>query len=91
VDELRKAGSFKDAWRYGIHGFNCFNKVLLAKQRWRLMQNTDSITSKILMAKYYFGGTILKTHIENRPSFAWRSIHGVYDLVKRPGLILKHY
>lgn len=38
----------------------CFNKTLLAKQVWRLMQNTDSITSKILMVKYYPGIRILE-------------------------------
>jgi hypothetical protein len=34
------------------------------------MQNKDNIASKIIMAKYYLGGTILEAQLGKRPSYA---------------------
>jgi hypothetical protein len=55
-----KHGVSKAREGMGFRDLICFNKTLLAKQCWRLMQNKDSIASKIIMAKYYLGGTILE-------------------------------
>jgi hypothetical protein len=78
VSKARKGMGFRNLIR--------FNKTLLAKQCRCLMQNKDSIASKIIMAKYYLGGTILKKQLGKTPSYAWWSIYRSCDLVKH-GLI----
>jgi hypothetical protein len=70
----------------GFRDFKCFNKALLAKQNWRLWKNPDSLVAQLMKAKYYPGKTLLEAKLGRRPSFAWRSIHGSCDLLKK-GLI----
>lgn len=53
-----------------------FNKALLAKQIWRLLQNPTSLAARIIRAKYYPSKTVLEAKLGNRPSFALRSING---------------
>ena len=60
----------------GFKDLHSFNKVLLAKQSWRLWKTLDSFLSKIMEGKYYPGGYLLKAPLSTRLSFAWRSIHG---------------
>lgn len=59
----------------------CFNKTLLAKQCWRLLQNTDSLSAQILRAKYYPKGSILDAQLGSKPSYALRSIQGAKELL----------
>ena len=47
---------------------------MLAKQAWRLLKNPNSICAKILTAKYYPHGNILKAEERNGMSYCWRSI-----------------
>jgi hypothetical protein len=70
LDELGKTRVSKARRGMGFRDLICFNKALLAKQCWRLMQNKDNIDSKIIMAKYYLGGTILEAQLGKRPSYA---------------------
>ena len=70
----------------GFRDFTCFNMALFAKQCWRLWHQSDSLMSKILKAKYYARSTILETQLENKPSFAWRSIVGALDVMQE-GLV----
>jgi hypothetical protein len=46
-------GSAKSEGGLGFRDLDMFNKALLAKQGWRLLQNPDSLTAKIFQAKYY--------------------------------------
>jgi ribonuclease HI len=50
-----------------------FNKALLSKQIWRILQFSDSLVAKILKAKYHPSCSILDANIGNRPSYVWRS------------------
>ena len=70
----------------GYRDFESFNKALLAKQGLRLWQQPNSFFSKIMAAKYYRGRCFLESNLGTRPSFAWRSIHSLCELIKE-GLI----
>jgi hypothetical protein len=37
----------------GFQDLTCFNKALLAKQGWRIIQNLDSLVGSILKVKYF--------------------------------------
>jgi hypothetical protein len=37
-----------------------FNKALLAKQVWRILQNPNSLTGKIVQAKYFPHSSIME-------------------------------
>jgi len=84
--------SWKKMWRpkskggMGFRDLRCFNKALLAKQGWRLIQNLDSLAGKIIKAKYFPRGSFLESGLGNKPSFAWRRIFCAIDLLQE-GLI----
>jgi hypothetical protein len=46
-------GSAKDQGGLGFWDLICFNKALLAKQCWRLLQFPNSLAANIIKAKYY--------------------------------------
>ncbi|KAJ8438337.1 hypothetical protein Cgig2_013385 [Carnegiea gigantea] len=58
------------------------SKTSSSKQFWRLLKSPNSLISCILQAKYFPNCSILGAGLGHRPSFIWRSILGVRDLVK---------
>ena len=66
-------GKSKARGGLGFRDLEVFNKALLSKQLWRLMQALDSLAAKILKAKYYPSSSILEANLGNRPSYLWRS------------------
>jgi hypothetical protein len=44
----------------GFHDFRSFNLAMLAKQTWRLINEPESLCARVLCAKYYPHGDILK-------------------------------
>lgn len=50
------------------------NLALLAKQGFRLQNNTDLLVYKVFKARYFTNGVFLIAELGNHPSFAWRSI-----------------
>jgi hypothetical protein len=55
----------------GFRDLYAFNKAMLAKQAWRLLQNPSSLCARVLAEKYHLGRTILDAKM-------WESlIHGV--------------
>jgi len=58
----------------GFRKFKCSNRVLLAKQGWRLLHQPESLAAQVLKAKYFPRGSFWEAQLGHQPSFTWRSI-----------------
>jgi hypothetical protein len=58
----------------GFRDFHSFNLAMLAKQSWRLINDPQSLYARVLGAKYYPQGDILKAGPKAGSSFTWQSI-----------------
>jgi hypothetical protein len=57
----------------GFRDFHSFNLAMLAKQVWRLIDNPEFLCARVLRAKYYPDGNILKAGPKSGSSFTWQS------------------
>jgi hypothetical protein len=76
-----RMGRAKSAGGLGFRDLLMFNKALLAKQCWRLVQFPHSLSSRILKAKYFQNSSFLASELGKRPSFIWRSFLAAKDLL----------
>jgi hypothetical protein len=67
----------------GFRDFHSFNLAMLAKQGWRLMNEPDSLCARVLRAKYYPDGDLLKAGPKAGSSFTWQSILAGLPTLKR--------
>ena len=58
----------------GFRDLHLFNKALLAKQGWRLLQHPNSLVFRFLKAKYFPHTFFLDAPISNNASYIWRSL-----------------
>jgi hypothetical protein len=70
----------------GFRNFHSFNLAMLAKQGWMLITDLESLCARVLRAKYYPNGDILKAGPKTGSSFTWQSILAGLTTLKR-GLI----
>jgi ribonuclease HI len=77
-----RMGESKENGGMGFRDLVSFNRALLAKQCWRLLKFPESLTAKILKAKYYSQHSLMEAKLGSKPSFAWRSIFGARDLIE---------
>jgi hypothetical protein len=70
----------------GFRDLHSFNIAMLARQGWRLLQAPDSLCFKVLSAKYFPEGDLLKASPVTGMSYVWRSILKGIQLLKA-GLI----
>ena len=67
----------------GFRDIEVFNQALLAKRAWLVLQNPNSLYSRVMKSKYFEKEDFLSTTLTSKPSFAWRSLlHGRDVLVK---------
>ena len=66
----------------GFRDLHLFNKALLARQGWRLMQNPHSLVARLLKAKYFPHKDFLDASIPTNASHVWRSICGATVVLK---------
>jgi hypothetical protein len=67
----------------GFRDFQSFNLAMLAKQVWRLIDEPESLCERVLRAKYYPQGDILKAGPKAGCSFTWQSILACLTTFKR--------
>ena len=58
----------------GFRDLYSFNLAMLAKQCWRLITDPDSLCARVLKAKYYPNGSLLRATPKQGVSFTWQSI-----------------
>ena len=69
---------------YGGMGFRdlrAFNLVLLAKQGWRLQQNSNSLFYWVFKRKYFPDSSFVNAHKGRNPSYVWRSILATQPII----------
>jgi hypothetical protein len=64
-----KMGFLKNQEGMGFRDLGVFNKALLAKQIWRLLQHPNSLVARIYKAKYYPRHRVMEATIGRRPSY----------------------
>lgn len=72
----------------GFRELTSFNKALLAKQVWRIMDNPNSLVARVLKARYFKHSDILEASLSSNPSYIWRSLMWSRDII-RNGTIWK--
>ncbi|GAU36753.1 hypothetical protein TSUD_318520 [Trifolium subterraneum] len=58
----------------GFCNFEAFNKAMVAKQVWNIVQNPNSLVAKLIKAKYFPRSSLFEAPLGYNPSFAWRSM-----------------
>lgn len=76
----------KRAGGIGFRDMHLFDQALLANQGWRLIQNPDSLCTRVLKSKYYPHGNLLDTVFASDASSVWRAIEFGLELLRK-GLI----
>ena len=67
----------------GFKDLKAFNLAFLAKQGWRLTQNTKSLAHKVLKAKYFSNSNFLEAQIGKNLSYTWRSLMAAQEVFQR--------
>ena len=55
----------------GFIDIHAFNLVVLAKQAWRLNQDTQSLFFRVYKARYFPNCSFMKAALGHNPSFVW--------------------
>ncbi|GAU34127.1 hypothetical protein TSUD_66060 [Trifolium subterraneum] len=58
----------------GFRNFEAFNKAVVAKQVWNIVQNPDSLVAKLIKTRYFPHSSLFEAPLGYNPSFVWRSM-----------------
>lgn len=67
----------------GFRKLTAFNRALLVKHVWRIIQDTKSLMAKVLKSRYFKNSHIMKAEVGNNPYFIWRSLLWGRDLLAK--------
>ena len=71
----------KVRWVMGFWDLKVFNRALLAKQAWRLLDGAHSMTRDMFKARYFKYSSFLQVRTGYDPSYSWRCILGAKSLL----------
>ncbi|XP_042939580.1 uncharacterized protein LOC122274622 [Carya illinoinensis] len=63
-----KLGAAKGKGGLGFRDLNCFNRALLAKQGWRILQEPTSLVAQVFKEKYFKSGNLMEARVGYCPS-----------------------
>lgn len=72
--------------RFGGLGFKKlheFNLAVVGKQAWKLINDPQSMATRLLKAKYFSKTRFFNAHIGNNSSYLWRSIWKSWTLIAK--------
>lgn len=58
----------------GFRDLTLFNKALLAKQVWRMLENLDHLVTTVFKPCYFKHTDIMEASLGSNPSYIWRSL-----------------
>lgn len=67
----------------GFRQLKQFNLALLAKQRWRIQTQHESLVCRVYKAKYFPCTDFIHASLGTHPSYTWRSLMAAQHLVKK--------
>jgi hypothetical protein len=77
-----KMGRTKERGGLGFRDLEWFNLALVAKQGSRIIQNPNSLVSKILKEKYFPQSSFLNSQLGRQPSFIWQNFWNARSLLE---------
>ncbi|XP_040997132.1 uncharacterized mitochondrial protein AtMg00310-like [Juglans microcarpa x Juglans regia] len=77
-----KMGDSKKRGGLGFRDLESFNKAMLVKQCWRILNNPSSLVAKVMKEKYFKEDRFLEARLGYAPSLIWRSLWYSISLVK---------
>ena len=77
-ERLRKA---KEVGGMGFKEIEKFNETLLAKQVWRMINNSDSLCYRVFKARFFPNCSILKAKDSIIRFYVWKSIIRARDVI----------
>ena len=66
----------------GFRNFREFNLAMLGKQGWKLINKPDSLTARLLKARYFKNMEFLSGRLGNKSSFVWLDIWSSQQVLK---------
>jgi hypothetical protein len=76
-----RMGKSKSKGGLGFRGFSDFNKALLGKQCWRIMNDETSLLSRVLKSRYFPKTNFMAANTGHQPSYAWRSLMHAREVI----------
>lgn len=75
--------SVKEAGGLGFKRLREFNIAMLAKQAWRIVNETNPLVTCIMRARYFPNSNFLDAKMGSNPSYVWRSLMEAQDIVRQ--------